>query len=402
MPFVVEKKHGVMHDARVARMKLDRRHEPVLARRNRDHEILQDVRAIRAHRKRLRHFHDEIGLTEPPAVRKFRQRRQIAGISLRRARRGPRAEKREFLLAQPPLADEPLVPARRNPRGHHALARHPREQLRALGGLRVVRQRKRRGLSVTMAVRAARENQRRDVARKSRPRTFRGGRIFKKTTHGLRLRDRRFLSLEHCRNGLREEAIFHIRPPPPDRLPRIVDRPAIRHAPIGTGTTATYKIDSTDDIFHVTGIISGSATGYTTPKRLAEGGRRVPCFVRWPAGKIGGGKEGAGLTQVQDLLPTLWPVSSALALHVPAPVWVPRDTATPEHAGFAEGVALPIASATLRIGKATETKPVAENDQAAIFRRALKAGRTELEGSFQDADGKPVGATYFVTVKLAE
>jgi len=39
--------------------------------------------------------------------------------------------------------------------------------------------------------------------------------------------------------------------------------------------------------------------------RLANGGHRVPCFVRWPAGRIGGGRDLAGLTQVQDLLPTL-------------------------------------------------------------------------------------------------
>ena len=39
--------------------------------------------------------------------------------------------------------------------------------------------------------------------------------------------------------------------------------------------------------------------------RLAEGGHRVPCFVRWPGGHIGGGHDVAGLTEVQDLLPTL-------------------------------------------------------------------------------------------------
>jgi arylsulfatase len=39
--------------------------------------------------------------------------------------------------------------------------------------------------------------------------------------------------------------------------------------------------------------------------RLAEGGHRVPCFVRWPGGGISGGRDVAGLTHVQDLLPTL-------------------------------------------------------------------------------------------------
>ena len=36
-----------------------------------------------------------------------------------------------------------------------------------------------------------------------------------------------------------------------------------------------------------------------------EGGHRVPCFVRWPAGKLRHGTDIDDLTQVQDLLPTL-------------------------------------------------------------------------------------------------
>lgn len=39
--------------------------------------------------------------------------------------------------------------------------------------------------------------------------------------------------------------------------------------------------------------------------QLWEGGHRVPCFLRWPAGGIDGGRDVGGLTQVQDLLPTL-------------------------------------------------------------------------------------------------
>jgi len=36
-----------------------------------------------------------------------------------------------------------------------------------------------------------------------------------------------------------------------------------------------------------------------------DGGHRVPCFVRWPSGKIGGGKDVARLTAHLDVLPTL-------------------------------------------------------------------------------------------------
>jgi arylsulfatase len=38
---------------------------------------------------------------------------------------------------------------------------------------------------------------------------------------------------------------------------------------------------------------------------LWEGGHRVPCFVRWPKGGLSGGRDRGGLTQVQDLAPTL-------------------------------------------------------------------------------------------------
>jgi len=38
---------------------------------------------------------------------------------------------------------------------------------------------------------------------------------------------------------------------------------------------------------------------------LHEGGHRVPCFIRWPAGGLGAPRDLAGLTAVQDLAPTL-------------------------------------------------------------------------------------------------
>ena len=36
-----------------------------------------------------------------------------------------------------------------------------------------------------------------------------------------------------------------------------------------------------------------------------EGGHRVPCFIRWPKGNLGEPRDIDGLTQVQDILPTL-------------------------------------------------------------------------------------------------
>ncbi|MDF1824954.1 MAG: arylsulfatase [Verrucomicrobiales bacterium] len=39
--------------------------------------------------------------------------------------------------------------------------------------------------------------------------------------------------------------------------------------------------------------------------QLWEGGHRVPCFVRWPAGGMSEGRDINGLTEAQDLLPTI-------------------------------------------------------------------------------------------------
>ena len=38
---------------------------------------------------------------------------------------------------------------------------------------------------------------------------------------------------------------------------------------------------------------------------LWEGGHRVPCFIRWPGGRLAAPQDIGGLTQVQDVLPTL-------------------------------------------------------------------------------------------------
>ena len=58
---------------------------------------------------------------------------------------------------------------------------------------------------------------------------------------------------------------------------------------------------------------NGTATGETVFNagmrgkkiELYEGGHRVPCFVRWPAGKLRAPAEIDGVTRVQDVLPTL-------------------------------------------------------------------------------------------------
>jgi arylsulfatase A-like enzyme len=95
-----------------------------------------------------------------------------------------------------------------------------------------------------------------------------------------------------------------------------------------------------------------------------------------------------------------WPESSGLALNAAAAPWTPHDTGTPEHAGYPAGKALPIATAHVRVGSETFSKPVAATDRSAVFSLPLESGRTELEGWFTDAEGNDLGAGYFATVTV--
>jgi len=92
-----------------------------------------------------------------------------------------------------------------------------------------------------------------------------------------------------------------------------------------------------------------------------------------------------------------WPEKSGLALGEAAPGWTPRDAATPAQAGFAAGVALPIAGARLRIGDHRESRKVAGSEHAALFCLRLGAGRTELEAAFVDAGGESLCPAFFMT-----
>lgn len=71
--------------------------------------------------------------------------------------------------------------------------------------------------------------------------------------------------------------------------------------------------------------------------QLWEGGHRVPCFIRWPGGNIGEPRDIGGLTEVQDILPTLTALVDAKMPDAPifdgenlAPVLEGREEVDPE------------------------------------------------------------------------
>lgn len=63
------------------------------------------------------------------------------------------------------------------------------------------------------------------------------------------------------------------------------------------------------------------------------------------------------------------------------------------------GVALPIASARLKIGELDQSKPVAASDKAVKFATKLKAGPVKLETWFSDSAGKEISGAYYVYVE---
>jgi arylsulfatase A-like enzyme len=66
---------------------------------------------------------------------------------------------------------------------------------------------------------------------------------------------------------------------------------------------------------------------------------------------------------------------------------------------FPAGVALPVASARLKVGDFDATSPVGEADKSVTFAVKLPAGRTKLRTWFLDADDKEIAGAYYVTVR---
>ncbi len=69
------------------------------------------------------------------------------------------------------------------------------------------------------------------------------------------------------------------------------------------------------------------------------------------------------------------------------------------HFCYTGGEALPIASATLRIGEHTWQNTVTEQDRLSLFNVELPAGQTTLESAFLDAEGHEIAGAYYVEIE---
>jgi arylsulfatase len=88
-----------------------------------------------------------------------------------------------------------------------------------------------------------------------------------------------------------------------------------------------------------------------------------------------------------------WPAEADTAIRAGLPAVKHAD------GEFPAGVALPVATARLRVAEFDARKPVGADDKAVTFAVKLAAGRTKLQTWFADADGKEIAGAYHVTVR---
>jgi Sulfatase len=105
---------------------------------------------------------------------------------------------------------------------------------------------------------------------------------------------------------------------------------------------------------------------------LYDGGHRVPCFVRWPGGKLGAARDIGELTGVQDLLPTL---AELCDLKIPAGTHLDGTNL----AGLFRGTqaALPERMLVVQYSRINTPKP-AKGDAAVLFHKWRLFRDTEL------------------------
>ncbi|MEW6303796.1 MAG: arylsulfatase [Verrucomicrobiota bacterium] len=85
-----------------------------------------------------------------------------------------------------------------------------------------------------------------------------------------------------------------------------------------------------------------------------------------------------------------WPVEADTAIRAGLPPYEAAD------GRYAEGVALPVARAQLKVAGFDESKPVTAADKAVTFRTRLNAGRTTLQTWFYDKANKELCGAYYV------
>ena len=189
-PRAIDAEVRMMDDARIAGMKFERPDVSRLRGRDRDHERPKDISAIRPHAIRLRHRHDEIGLTETPTTAPRRHRRQRRPITFRCAVSNPALQHVELGVGQPPLVLKLAFTGFGFPRRHDPAAGDHLDLRQALLHVSVGQQTERADLAGAMAGRTTGPDDRCDVFREGGCRLRSSGR-----------RDHQARGCDDCTNG---------------------------------------------------------------------------------------------------------------------------------------------------------------------------------------------------------
>jgi arylsulfatase A-like enzyme len=88
-----------------------------------------------------------------------------------------------------------------------------------------------------------------------------------------------------------------------------------------------------------------------------------------------------------------WPIEADAAISAGLPPYEAHD------GRYAEGIALPIARARLKIADFEDSRAVTPADKAVSFKTKLPAGRTQLQTWFYDQAGKELCGAYYVYVR---
>jgi len=157
----------VVRCAAVAGEELDGLYPSLLFEVERDPLLGEEVRAFRRHLDAVERQH-VVRFAQRPALAEGRRRRQVGGIALGRAARGPARNRRDLLGGEGEVIAEYDVVRLGAPGRHIAVLDRPRHAAGPGAGLPVGEQRHRRGLVRAVTLDALLEQDRRHVAAEGR------------------------------------------------------------------------------------------------------------------------------------------------------------------------------------------------------------------------------------------
>ncbi len=142
---------------------LDRLHPLVLRQVERQHEIPVNVATFRRHEVGFLHRQDQVRLAELPSLGEGRRGRCVGRVAFGFARRDPPVDHRDLHGIELPHIEEFRHLGVCMPGGHVAVVHDPADRHRPARHLRVIRQREGPAFAGTMAARAVRMDDRRDI-----------------------------------------------------------------------------------------------------------------------------------------------------------------------------------------------------------------------------------------------